>query len=201
VQGGFSKGVRERICRENNGLFPSPKEIQFSCSCPDWAYLCKHVAAVLYGIGARLDRQPCFDFTSWTKRNSSAAPVESFLSQRKEEIPKRFCLPAIFLNSSDWISLKPPHCLQLAQVGRRVRRKCEGAGRSPVPAGDSGRHKPSAAVFSLFSWLLLACTEQLAQEVLATRRQTLCALVLLGGCPTLISIPGAWSLLGLEVDC
>ena len=48
----------ERICRENNGLFPSPKEIQFSCSCPDWAYMCKHVAAALYGIGARLDRQP-----------------------------------------------------------------------------------------------------------------------------------------------
>jgi uncharacterized Zn finger protein len=58
LQGRFSKGVMERICRENNGLFPSPREIQFSCSCPDWAYMCKHVAAVLYGIGARLDRQP-----------------------------------------------------------------------------------------------------------------------------------------------
>lgn len=58
LQGRFSKGVMERICRENNGLFPSPKEIRFSCSCPDWAYMCKHVAAVLYGIGARLDRQP-----------------------------------------------------------------------------------------------------------------------------------------------
>src|SRR5262252_91313 len=58
LQGRFSKGVMERMCIENNGLFPSPKEIQFSCSCPDWAYMCKHVAAVLYGIGARLDRQP-----------------------------------------------------------------------------------------------------------------------------------------------
>jgi uncharacterized Zn finger protein len=58
LQGRFSKGVMERICKENSGLFPSPKEIQFSCSCPDWAYMCKHVAAVLYGIGARLDRQP-----------------------------------------------------------------------------------------------------------------------------------------------
>jgi len=109
----------------------------------------------------------CFGFTSWTKRNSSAAPVESFLSQRKEEIPGKFCLPAIFLNSSDWISLKaahpPPHCLQLAQVRTRVRRKCEGASGLSVPAGDSGRHKSSADVFSLFS-LLLACSEQLAQE-------------------------------------
>jgi len=58
LQGRLSQGVMERICRENTGLFPSPKEIQFSCSCPDWAYMCKHVAAVLYGIGARLDRQP-----------------------------------------------------------------------------------------------------------------------------------------------
>jgi len=58
LQGRLSKGVMERICRQNTGLFPSPKEIQISCSCPDWAEMCKHVAAVLYGIGARLDKQP-----------------------------------------------------------------------------------------------------------------------------------------------
>src|SRR5262250_434488 len=102
----------------------------------------------------------CFGFTSWTKRNSSAAPVETFLSQRKEEIPGKFCLPPIFLNSSDWISLRaaphpPPHCLQLAQVRTRVQRKCEGASRLSVPAGDSGPHKPSADLFSLSSLLCL----------------------------------------------
>ena len=58
LQGRFSKGVMERVCREKSGLFPSPDEIQLSCSCPDWAGMCKHVAAVLYGIGARLDHQP-----------------------------------------------------------------------------------------------------------------------------------------------
>lgn len=58
LQGRFSKGVMERMCRQNSGLFPSPKEIELSCSCPDWAEMCKHVAAVLYGIGARLDQQP-----------------------------------------------------------------------------------------------------------------------------------------------
>jgi uncharacterized Zn finger protein len=47
-----------RLCEEKTGLFPSPREIAFSCSCPDWASMCKHVAAVLYGIGARLDTQP-----------------------------------------------------------------------------------------------------------------------------------------------
>src|ERR1700681_2092131 len=58
LQGRFSKGVMERICRQNHGLFPTPAEIKLSCSCPDWAGMCKHVAAVLYGIGARLDHQP-----------------------------------------------------------------------------------------------------------------------------------------------
>ena len=47
-----------RICQDRTGLFPAPSEIEFSCSCPDWASMCKHVAAALYGIGARLDEQP-----------------------------------------------------------------------------------------------------------------------------------------------
>ncbi len=58
LQGRFSKGVMEHLCRQETGLFPTPKEIAFTCSCPDWASMCKHVAAVLYGIGARLDEHP-----------------------------------------------------------------------------------------------------------------------------------------------
>src|SRR5258708_18032137 len=58
LQGRFSKGVMDRVCRQKTGLFPAPHEIKLKCSCPDWADMCKHVAAVLYGIGARLDQQP-----------------------------------------------------------------------------------------------------------------------------------------------
>ena len=58
LQGRFSKGVMERLCRQQGGLFPRPSDIRFSCSCPDHALMCKHVAAVLYGVGARLDQQP-----------------------------------------------------------------------------------------------------------------------------------------------
>jgi uncharacterized Zn finger protein len=58
LQGRFSKSVMERVCQPGTGLFPSPKEITFTCTCPDWASMCKHVAAVLYGIGARLDEKP-----------------------------------------------------------------------------------------------------------------------------------------------
>jgi uncharacterized Zn finger protein len=63
LQGRFSTGVMTRLCEQKTGLFPSPMEISFTCSCPDWAYMCKHVAAVLYGIGARLDHQPELLFT------------------------------------------------------------------------------------------------------------------------------------------
>jgi uncharacterized Zn finger protein len=58
LRGRFSKGVMERLCRQDKGLFPRPSEIKFSCSCPDFASMCKHVAAVLYGVGARLDEKP-----------------------------------------------------------------------------------------------------------------------------------------------
>lgn len=58
LQGRFSKGVMERICRQKDGLFPSPSEIKLDCNCPDSAYMCKHLAAVLYAVGARLDHKP-----------------------------------------------------------------------------------------------------------------------------------------------
>src|SRR5207253_2326091 len=58
LQGRLAKGVMDRVCREGDGLFPAPGEIKLSCSCPDWADMCKHVAAALYGVGARLDEKP-----------------------------------------------------------------------------------------------------------------------------------------------
>ena len=58
LNGKFPKTMGEIITHKDAGMFPSPKEITFSCSCPDWAGMCKHVAATLYGIGARLDESP-----------------------------------------------------------------------------------------------------------------------------------------------
>ncbi len=58
LAGKFPKALGEIFMTQGKGLFPSPKEIEFSCSCPDWAYMCKHVAATLYGIGTRLDEEP-----------------------------------------------------------------------------------------------------------------------------------------------
>lgn len=58
LQGKISDNVMQSVCDRDSGLFPSPAEIKLSCDCPDWADLCKHLAAVLYGVGARLDESP-----------------------------------------------------------------------------------------------------------------------------------------------
>src|SRR4051812_38619004 len=57
LQGKLSKSVMEVVTRKDGGLFPKPKEIDMACSCPDYAGMCKHVAATLYGVGARLDER------------------------------------------------------------------------------------------------------------------------------------------------
>src|SRR6185437_3848449 len=63
LQGRLSKGVMEIITDRQKGMFPAIDEIKMKCSCPDWATMCKHVAAVMYGIGAHLDHSPELLFT------------------------------------------------------------------------------------------------------------------------------------------
>lgn len=58
LQGRLSNSVMAVVTHRIDGLFPAPSEIRLDCSCPDWATMCKHVAAVLYGVGARLDERP-----------------------------------------------------------------------------------------------------------------------------------------------
>jgi uncharacterized Zn finger protein len=63
LEGRLSDHVMEVVTDRKQGLFPLPGEMSFRCSCPDWAIMCKHVAAVLYGVGARLDARPELLFT------------------------------------------------------------------------------------------------------------------------------------------
>lgn len=58
LRGKLEHGVMEVVADRRDGLFPLPGEMKFACDCPDWAGMCKHVAAVLYGVGARLDQAP-----------------------------------------------------------------------------------------------------------------------------------------------
>ena len=62
IEGKFPKELEILFTDRRYSMFPSPKEIHFDCSCPDYATMCKHVAAVLYGIGARLDENPLLFF-------------------------------------------------------------------------------------------------------------------------------------------
>ncbi len=61
INGSFPDDLK-KLFLSDSGLFPSPKEISYQCSCPDWALMCKHVAAVMYGIGARFDENPFLFF-------------------------------------------------------------------------------------------------------------------------------------------
>jgi len=58
LQGKLSENVMQTVTNSQTGLFPQPDDIDLNCDCPDWATMCKHVAAALYGIGARLDHSP-----------------------------------------------------------------------------------------------------------------------------------------------
>jgi len=88
LQGRLSKGVMDRVCREGDGLFPAPKEIKLSCSCPDWAGMCKHVAAVLYGVGARLDERPALLF------QLRGVDVNQLLANAGQELSLKQAAPA-----------------------------------------------------------------------------------------------------------
>lgn len=63
LQGKFSNQIMSLVTDSGNGLFPQPNEIHFNCNCPDWADMCKHIAAALYGVGVRLDQSPELLFT------------------------------------------------------------------------------------------------------------------------------------------
>ena len=61
LAGRLDESVMAHVCRQGTGLFPAPAEIGYACTCPDGAgggWLCKHVAATLYGVGVRLDEDP-----------------------------------------------------------------------------------------------------------------------------------------------
>lgn len=87
IEGKFPEALSELFTAKGKGLFPAPKEISFNCSCPDWASMCKHVAAALYGVGARLDENPALFFVL---RNVNIDElVSKAISQRSETLLKK----------------------------------------------------------------------------------------------------------------
>jgi uncharacterized Zn finger protein len=90
LAGQFPEELKELFFSRDGGLFPKPSEISFDCSCPDWASMCKHVAAALYGVGARLDSSPELFFTlrgvSMEKLAGQVAKKESERLLSKEKV-------------------------------------------------------------------------------------------------------------------
>jgi hypothetical protein len=81
LAGKLSDAVMSRLCADQIGLFPAPRAIRFTCSCPDHAIMCKHVAAAMYGVGARLDQAPELLFAL------RRASVDDLLASALSELP------------------------------------------------------------------------------------------------------------------
>jgi uncharacterized Zn finger protein len=109
LQGRLPDGVIARLCDARTGLFPSPNDIQFTCSCPDWASMCKHVAAVLYGIGARLDHQPELLFRlRKVNQDDLVAKAGTHLSKTRQRPASARVLAADDLSEMFGIDMAPP---------------------------------------------------------------------------------------------
>ncbi|MBA3005816.1 MAG: hypothetical protein KKB91_12495 [Proteobacteria bacterium] len=104
LAGKFPKDLSEIFLAEGRGLFPSPKEIAFACSCPDWASMCKHVAAALYGIGARIDDDPTLFFTLRGVRTDELV-TEAVHDKTAELLAKAEARSAKILDEDDLSSL------------------------------------------------------------------------------------------------
>jgi uncharacterized Zn finger protein len=138
IQGRFSTGVMERLCRQDTGLFPRPSEIRFSCSCPDPAAMCKHVAAVLYGVGARLDEQPELLF-----RLRAVDPSE-LAADLNTTVPFSKAAPAVgkILESEDLAEL---FGLDIAEEASPASPSGMGGEASPIPKAAKKRARSRIA--------------------------------------------------------
>lgn len=142
LQGRFSKGVMERICRQGAGLFPKPSEIKFTCSCPDWASMCKHVAAVLYGVGARLDSRPellfrlrAVDEKDLVANIGAALPV-SKKGPAAGKVLEADDMAALF--GLDMAEDEPPAAVAVAPVAKAGRKRAVAAVKPAVQARTVG---------------------------------------------------------------
>jgi hypothetical protein len=135
----------EHLCRQGTGLFPTPAEIQFTCSCPDWASMCKHVAAVLYGVGARLDHSPelLFRLRHVNEQDLIArAGTDAPLSRKGPAAAK--VLTDTDLAGVFGVELAPPAPARSATAGRRASVAPPVAARTAKPTAALQRRRTQA---------------------------------------------------------
>jgi uncharacterized Zn finger protein len=144
LQGRLSSEILTDIATQGTGLFPSPTEITLQCSCPDWADMCKHVAAALYGIGARLDAKPELFFTLRAVEMQdliTTAGAEAAAAPAAESALDSASLSEIFGVEIETAPAAPTAPRPKATVGGVKKR------RKPKPSSASGKtvRKPKSA--------------------------------------------------------
>jgi uncharacterized Zn finger protein len=131
LEGRLSESVMRIVTHPDEGLFPKPTEIRMTCSCPDSATMCKHVAAVMYGVGARLDGQPDLLFilrkVDHTELVASAVDLKATRSGSKRKTIDDSQLSDVF--GIEIVDTTPP--VRVATAKKPARRKS--------PAARAGR--------------------------------------------------------------
>ena len=128
--GKFPKALDEIFTAHGKGLFPAPKEIDFDCNCPDWADMCKHVAATLYGIGARLDKDPNL-FFALRKIEINDLITETVKGKTKELLAKAKKKSGRIIEDQDLSSVFGIELDSVSLPARKVKVKAPRKDKSP----------------------------------------------------------------------
>ena len=142
LAGKLSSAVMEVLCHGQRGLFPGTSEITMSCSCPDGAWLCKHLAAVLYGVGARLDHAPELLFTLRGVDGPDLVAAAGRAGALASAAPAEGAVAAEHLADIFGIELEPSARAETLDPGSRPRRRAsQPARRQPRAAAGRGISK------------------------------------------------------------
>ncbi len=147
LAGKFSSAVMEVLCHRQKGLFPGTREIAMSCSCPDGAWLCKHLAAVLYGVGARLDHEPELLFTLRGVDGAELVAAAGKAGALANAAPADGAIGKEHLAEIFGIEMEAPAPAATAGAVKRPRRETKQPARRRSPAtagGGTGKQTPKA---------------------------------------------------------
>lgn len=139
LRGKLDRGVMEVVSDPKEGLFPLPGEMTFDCDCPDWAEMCKHVAAVLYGVGARLDHTPEMLFVLRGVNHEELVDVSAALADTTRGVTSRRRIAASGLADVFGIDLAQADELNSENPAVAPSKTTSGKTSGPV----AGRSKPS----------------------------------------------------------
>jgi uncharacterized Zn finger protein len=140
LRGNLSEAVMQTVTNVDDGLFPAASEIRMSCSCPDWAGVCKHLAAVLYGVGARLDARPELLFTLRGVDPSelvaagaaAAVPDEKARGQRSRRVLPSSALADVFGLELEQVTTEPLSTAPSPAPDRETKRAPSRGGVAPT---------------------------------------------------------------------